>query len=109
MSPRSENVSVQPSGPAGSSDEQGSAAAKPAASLIDDAVFRPLRSGNSLEDTVARLMQTIRLGVVAPGAFADLLAVDGNPLEDLHLLQDDGAHLALIVKDGVVVKNNLSS
>ena len=50
-----------------------------------------------------------RLGVVAPGAFADLLAVDGNPLEDLHLLQDDGAHLALIVKDGVVVKNNLSS
>ena len=46
-----------------------------------------------------------RLGAVAPGAFADLLAVDGNPLEDLHLLQDDGAHLALIVKDGVVVKN----
>ena len=36
-------------------------------SLIDAAVFRPLRSGNSLEDTVARLMQTIRLGVVAPG------------------------------------------
>jgi len=36
-------------------------------SLIDAAVFRPLRSGNALEDTVARLMQTIRLGVVAPG------------------------------------------
>lgn len=34
---------------------------------IDDAVFRPVRSGNSLEDTVARLMQTIRLGVVGPG------------------------------------------
>lgn len=39
----------------------------PPASLVDEAVFRPVRSGNSLEDTVARLMQTIRLGVVAPG------------------------------------------
>lgn len=37
-------------------------------SLVDEAVFRPVRSGNSLEDTVARLMQTIRLGVVRPGA-----------------------------------------
>ena len=35
--------------------------------MVDDAVYRPVRSGNSLEDTVARLMQTIRLGVVAPG------------------------------------------
>lgn len=31
------------------------------------AVYRPVRSGNALEDTVARLVQTIRLGVVAPG------------------------------------------
>jgi GntR family transcriptional repressor for pyruvate dehydrogenase complex len=36
-------------------------------SLVDEAVFRPVRSGNSLEDTVGRLMQTIRLGVVSPG------------------------------------------
>lgn len=34
---------------------------------LDDAVFRPVRAGNSLEDTTARLMQTIRLGVVPPG------------------------------------------
>jgi DNA-binding GntR family transcriptional regulator len=31
------------------------------------AVYRPLRRGNALEDAVARLVQTIRLGVVAPG------------------------------------------
>ncbi|MFK4763034.1 FadR/GntR family transcriptional regulator [Microbacterium sp. ZW T5_45] len=31
------------------------------------AVYRPLRRGNPLEDAVARLVQTIRLGVVAPG------------------------------------------
>ncbi|MGZ0711998.1 FadR/GntR family transcriptional regulator (plasmid) [Coraliomargarita sp. W4R53] len=31
------------------------------------AVYRPVRGGNALEDCVARLVQTIRLGVVAPG------------------------------------------
>lgn len=31
------------------------------------AVYRPVRAGNALEDTVSRLAQTIRLGVVAPG------------------------------------------
>ncbi|QEO08564.1 FadR/GntR family transcriptional regulator [Protaetiibacter larvae] len=36
-------------------------------SLVHDLVFRPVRSGNALEDTIARLMQTIRLGVVPPG------------------------------------------
>ena len=32
------------------------------------AVYRPVRGGNALEDTVARLIQTVRLGVVAPGS-----------------------------------------
>jgi GntR family transcriptional regulator, transcriptional repressor for pyruvate dehydrogenase complex len=36
-------------------------------SLIDEALFRPVRVGNSYEDTVARLLQTIRLGIVGPG------------------------------------------
>jgi GntR family transcriptional repressor for pyruvate dehydrogenase complex len=31
------------------------------------ALFRPVRTGNAFEDTVARLLQTIRLGIVAPG------------------------------------------
>lgn len=35
--------------------------------LIGEALFRPVRSGNAFEDTVARLLQTIRLGIVAPG------------------------------------------
>src|SRR6478735_10908127 len=34
---------------------------------VRKAVYRPVREGNALEDTVARLVQTIRLGVVAPG------------------------------------------
>ena len=48
-----------------------------------------------------------RLGVVAPGAHADLIAVDGNPLEDLGLLQDQGAHLPLIMKEGRIMKDAL--
>ena len=35
--------------------------------LADDALFRPVRAGNAFEDTVGRLLQTIRLGVVEPG------------------------------------------
>ena len=37
-------------------------------SLIDEALFRPVRSGNAFEDTVARLLQTVRLGIVEPGS-----------------------------------------
>jgi imidazolonepropionase-like amidohydrolase len=50
------------------------------------------------------LGQTDRLGVIAPGALADLIAIDGNPLEDLGLLQEQGRHISLIVKNGAVVK-----
>ncbi|GAB3138135.1 FadR/GntR family transcriptional regulator [Marisediminicola antarctica] len=35
--------------------------------VADDALFRPVRAGNAFEDTVARLLQAIRLGIVAPG------------------------------------------
>ena len=42
------------------------------------------------------------------GAYADLLVVDGNPLEDLTLLTGQGEHLSAIMKNGKFVKNNLS-
>ena len=48
-----------------------------------------------------------KLGLLIPGAYADLLAVDGNPMEDLNLLQHQGASIPLILKDGVPVKNTL--
>ena len=47
-----------------------------------------------------------RLGVVEAGAYADLLLVDGNPLEDLDLVADP-ANFDVIMKDGVVYKNTL--
>jgi imidazolonepropionase-like amidohydrolase len=47
------------------------------------------------------------LGVVEPGALADLLLVDGDPVGDITLLSRPETSLALIMKDGVVVKNAL--
>lgn len=49
-----------------------------------------------------------RLGVVAPGAIADLLVVDGDPLRDLGLLEGQGKHLAAIMQGGRFVKNRLA-
>ncbi len=46
------------------------------------------------------LGQTGKLGCIREGAFADLLVVDGNPLEDISLLGAGGDRLAVIMKDG---------
>lgn len=46
-----------------------------------------------------------RLGVIAEGAIADLIAVDGNPMDDIALLTGQGRHMPLIVKDGRVEKS----
>ena len=47
--------------------------------------------------------------VVAPGAVADLLVVDGDPLTDLGTLLDQGAHLLVIMQAGRFYKNRLAS
>src|SRR5208282_5256889 len=44
------------------------------------------------------------LGVVASGGRADLIAVDGDPLADISLLDGQGEHLSHIMKDGVLYK-----
>ena len=48
-----------------------------------------------------------RLGVVEEGALADLILVNGNPLENLELVADSDTNFAVIMKDGVVHKNIL--
>ena len=44
------------------------------------------------------------IGVIAPGAHADLIVVDGNPLADLSLLTRQGAHMPIIMKAGAFAK-----
>ena len=48
-----------------------------------------------------------RIGTIAPGAFADLLVVDGDPYRDIGVLQGDGAHMPGIMKGGVFYKRAL--
>jgi len=49
-----------------------------------------------------------KLGVVEEGALADLILVDGDPLENLNLIADPEKSFVLIMKDGRMVKNALT-
>lgn len=47
------------------------------------------------------------LGVVKEGAYADLLLVDGNPLDNLDLVAEPDKNFIVIMKDGKIYKNTL--
>jgi imidazolonepropionase-like amidohydrolase len=44
---------------------------------------------------------TDRVGTIEPGKWADLIAIDGDPLKDVKILQ----HVNFVMKSGVVYKN----
>jgi len=48
-----------------------------------------------------------KLGVVEEGALADLLLVDGNPLENIQLIEDPAKNFVVIMKDGKIYKTLL--
>jgi len=54
------------------------------------------------------LRQEGQLGVLAVGAFADLLVVEGNPLNDINVLLKQGEKIPVITLNGEIVKNNWS-
>ena len=49
-----------------------------------------------------------KLGVVEEGALADLILVDGNPLENIDLVVDPDSNFKVIMKDGQVYKNTVN-
>jgi imidazolonepropionase-like amidohydrolase len=51
--------------------------------------------------------QAGKLGVLAPGAHADLLLVDGDPLADIGVLNGQGERMDLIARGGEIVVNRL--
>jgi imidazolonepropionase-like amidohydrolase len=48
-----------------------------------------------------------QVGAIVPGAYADLLIVEGDPYRDVSLLQHDGAHMPTIMKGGIFFKTML--
>lgn len=53
------------------------------------------------------LMEEGRLGVIAPGAYADILLVDGDPMKDVTILGQDGRNFPIIMKAGEFHKNSM--
>lgn len=77
--------------------------------LIRAEVQKPIDVIRSATTIAADLFQMNgEIGVIAEGARADLLVVDGDPTENLHLLQNQGQFLKVIMKDGNFVKNELA-
>jgi len=48
-----------------------------------------------------------KLGVIEEGAYADLIIMDENPLENIQLIENPSKNFKLIMKDGVIYKNTL--
>jgi imidazolonepropionase-like amidohydrolase len=64
-----------------------------------------LRSATSVNATL--LGRDGELGVIAENARADLLLLDGNPLQDISVFERSAQTLRLIMKDGVIYKDNV--
>lgn len=76
---------------------------------IRQAVMSPIeiiRSATLIGADILRIPG--KVGTLKPGAFADLIVVDGNPLKNLALLVDQGKHLSAIMKGGKFHKNRLT-
>lgn len=71
-------------------------------------VQQPIDVIRSATIHAAELFQMVgEIGVIADDARADLLVIDGNPLQDLGVLQQPEKYLKLVVKDGSVYKNEI--
>lgn len=90
---------------------QGKQLAKFARWYDDTDVLRMLTSGNAELAGLSgqRNPYPGKLGRIEAGAYADMLVIDGNPLEDISLIADPERTMKLIVKDGRIHKNTLSA
>jgi imidazolonepropionase-like amidohydrolase len=68
---------------------------------------RPVDVLKSATSVNAKIVQRSDLGVIAPGALADILVVDGDPLKDISVLTETDKNMRMIMKDGVVYKTDL--
>jgi imidazolonepropionase-like amidohydrolase len=73
-------------------------------------VVKPIEVIRSATTIAAKVLRREgQLGCIKPGAWADLIVVDGNPLEDIARLEGQGKYLAAIMKGGRFHKNRLAA
>lgn len=71
-------------------------------------VFSPLEILQQVTSTNAAILQQEgKLGCVSPGAHADLLVVEGDPIKDIELLAANGRKLPVIMRAGELIRNDL--
>jgi imidazolonepropionase-like amidohydrolase len=64
--------------------------------------FTPIEAIRAATTTAAELMSwQDRVGAIEPGKYADIIAVEGDPLADVSILQ----HVKVVIKGGEVVKD----
>jgi imidazolonepropionase-like amidohydrolase len=81
--------------------------ARELARMVEHGGMTPMQAIVASTQSAAELLRLDdRLGTLAPGKLADLLLVEGNPLEDIGLLAEQD-RLALVVKGGAGVRSRL--
>ena len=76
--------------------------------MLFRSVGRPidiLRSATSVNAEILQMQD--RLGCVRPGAFADLIVINGSPLMNILLLADSARNIKLILRNGELIRNTL--
>lgn len=77
--------------------------------LLRREVLSPIEIIRSATTVGAQILRMEgKLGTVQAGAYADIILVDGDPLKDFGLFQEQGKHLAAVMKGGVFHKNTLN-
>ena len=84
-----QGTGAEPAGLDAAGTAAGAGSTEPAAGIRSELLLRPVHGGNAFEETVQRLLQTVRLGLIAPGErlpaerdLAGMLAVSRDTLRD---------------------------
>lgn len=76
--------------------------------MLRGQVQRPvdvLRSATSINAEIVQMQG--RLGVIAPGALADLILINGDPMTDLSVFEHSARTVLLVIKDGRIARDRL--
>ncbi len=64
-----------------------------------------LRSATSINAEIVQMQG--KLGVIAPGALADMIVIDGDPMTDLSVFEHSSRTVRLVMKDGRIARDRM--